>query len=423
MLLSADGVSYDGSADIEVSVGTVFSIGLDHAPDVTLSSSNISNPSGTEVLVYDGENQKLIVNRAGTATFTISQPGTTTIAEKTVVFTIVASKRVPQWECTLPANLYERNGYDCPIHLTDAPAEQTLTSDQPGIFPSLSQTEYGEDPTVLLGALTGAAQSFNLTFHQDGNHQYESVTQTIPVTVKAQITRLPIDGLNTDLAQALVYSVSGFQQADAVSSDGKKLVLNGTDKNQTYQLVIHFEGIPDELSCTIYGDVNNGIFTKTRWQIEESANGSSGWTDVFPSQIVTDKPKDIPPMSLKPTTRYIRFTYSGASGLAGEIRNLKITELLFSSDPSFLIYHIGDVTPQQVKITCASINAVSHGFSAGTDDKFNITTVNLHPVAFDDYIKGTADINILSSVTEPFDAQWAIDLTQYGGGHKDATVD
>ena len=429
MLLSAGGVSYDGSADIEVGVGTIFSIGLDYAPDVTLSSANISQVSTVDpgetapVLIYDGEHQSLIVNRAGTATFTLSQPETSTIAEKTVVFTIVASKRVPQWECTLPANLYERNGYDCPIHLTDARAEWTLTSDQPSIFPSLSQIEYGEDPTVLLGALTGVAQSFNLTFHQDGNHQYESVTQTIPVTVKPQITRLPIDGLNTDLAQALVYSVSNFQQADAVSSDGKKLVLNGTDKSKTYKLAIHFEGIPDQLSCTVAGSTNHGNFTKTVWTINESADGSN-WTQVYQSVAsgMTASPVDLDPMQLKPTTRYVQFVYSGAT-TAGSVSNLKISELLFSSNPDFLIYHIGDVTPQQVQITCASISAVSHGFSVGAEDKFNITTANLQPVAFDESTKATADINILSSVTEPFDAQWTVDLTQYGGEHKEAIVD
>ncbi len=419
MLLSEGGVSYDGSADIEVGVGTVFSIGLDYAPDVTLSSSNISNPSGTEVLVYDGENQKLIVNRAGTATFTIFQPETPTIAEKTVVFTIVASKRVPQWEFTLPTTVYERNGYDCPIRLIDARPEWTLTSSNESVFATLSQSEYGEDPTVLLGAIEGAAQTIDLTFHQDGNYQYEEITEVKHITVQPQLTRLPIDGLTSTIATPLLYSTYNCAKADAIIENGTQYLMKGDNVDLVYQLTIHFEGIPDELSCTLLGSTNDGFAHKTMWTIEESANGTN-WSDVFPRQKPGGAQREVGPLSLKPTTRYLRWTYE--DGVNGKIANLKITELLFSSKPDFLIYHIGDVTPQQVQITCSSIKALDYGFSAGSEDKFNITTANLYPVAFDESTKATADISILSSVTEPFDAEWYVNLTKYGGEQKNVTV-
>ena len=419
MLLSAGGVSYDGSANIEVGVGTIFSIGLDYAPDVTLSSSNISNPSGTEVLIYDGENQKLIVNRAGTATFTISQPETQTIAGKTVVFTIVASKRVPQWEFTLPATLYERNGYDCPVRLIDARPEWTLTSSNESVFATLSQSEYGEDPTVLLGAIEGAAQTIDLTFHQEGNYQYEEITEVKQVTVLPQLTRLPIDGLTSTIAEPLLYSTYNCAKADAIIENGTQYLMKGDDVDKVYQLTIHFEGIPDEFSCKLLGSTNDGFSHKTMWTIEESANGTN-WSDVFPRQKPGGAQREVGPLSLKPTTRYLRWTYE--DGVNGKIANLKITELLFSSKPDFLIYHIGDVTPQQVQITCSSIKALDYGFSAGSEDKFNITTANLYPVAFDESTKATADISILPSITEPFDAEWYVNLTKYGGEQKNVTV-
>jgi len=88
--------------------------------------------------------------------------------------------------------------------------------------------------------------------------------------------------------------------------------------NEVAQWTLYFMGIPDKLSFTASGTNN--------WQIEESSNGTN-WSVAH--TWATIKAGTEFELSLKPSTNYVRISYSTSSpASAGSLSNVAITELI-----------------------------------------------------------------------------------------------
>lgn len=421
--LNLAGTGYDGESEINVDVDNTFTIEMENAPSpsgFTITQiSTVDDGETNPVLIYtDGTPKTLKANRAGKATFCITQAATDDVTGKDVTFTINVQKRTPQWEY-VAGTMYENTNVSNPIQITDGRAEWTFTSSNTAVIPNSSNTAASFKVKYLNNHQT---QVIPCTFQQEANYKYNAVNSVVNVTVKQKLNHLPITGLNAENIDALKNSMeNGYNSADNKSYALKPTATTffGQTTYGSASVTVHFEGVPDKLSCSLKGDLNNGTLNQTNWRIQESTNGSS-WSDVVSAQLPPSSPWVLSDKQLKPTTRYLKFTYSGSAN-AGTVNNLEISELHFSSSPNFVICPIGSTTPQQINITCANVTAISHSFPGTDGEKFNVTTTNLEPAGYDSYVQGTA--NITTTATEPMNTQWTIDLTQVGGAAEQSVVD
>ena len=417
--LNLAGTGYDGESEINVDVDNTFTIEMENAPSpLGFSITQISTVDAGEsepVLVYtDGTTKTLKANRAGKATFHITQAETEDVTGKDVTFTINVQKRTPQWEY-VAGTMYENTNVSNPIRIIDGRAEWTFTSGNTDVIPNSSNTAASFKVKYLNNHQT---QVIPCTFQQDANYKYNAVNSVVNVTVQQKPNHVPISSINAANIDMLKSSISNGSNTSSKNgytfTPPANTVFGHVLGYGEGYVVVAFEGVPDKLTCTLTG----GTSDDAQWTIAQSANGSS-WTTIK-SITAPSSPYEVAGEQLAPTTRYIKFTYGGVS-TAGVVKNLQISELHFSSSPNFVICPIGSSEPQQIKITCANVTEISHSFPGTDGSKFNVTTTNLEPAGYDEYVQGTA--NITTTATETMSTQWTINLKQVGGASEQAVVD
>ncbi|MBQ0090210.1 MAG: hypothetical protein KBT27_12865, partial [Prevotellaceae bacterium] len=293
---------------------------------------NISSDDET-VAHYDLGSQTIFAQNTNNQSFTskevtitISQAATYkyTAAEKTIKVTI--NKHIPTFTWS-NATLYHNQSYN-DFFTTNGTNALTVKSSSDDNVAYL--VEGANAQKLNLKTLTKAA-STTLTVTQAENYYWAEHTESKTVTPKTVANHVPFT-VTKEMYDALNDGTAGAQSWDGGIRLGD--LGDGFDWNDKYREFGPFNGIPDKLSCSYScSDAATGKnFKDIYLRIYQSADGSNWGKPILEK---TEKKGSVNNIQLAPTTRYLKFVYSG--NFAGYFQNITVTELkTFSTDKSEL---------------------------------------------------------------------------------------
>ncbi|MBQ0154454.1 MAG: Ig-like domain-containing protein [Bacteroidales bacterium] len=281
--------------------------------EITMTTSDAT------VAYYDVTNNKIVAQNTGSqlftskeVTITISQAATYkyTAAEKTIKVTV--EKHVPIFTWS-NATLYHNQTYNdfFTTNGTNALTVKSSSDDNVAYLVDGSNAQ-----KLNLKTLTKAA-STTLTVTQAENYYWAEHTESKTITPSYASDHVPFT-LNQDKYNVML---TGDYAKERSWDSGIRLA--STDAKYAFDwddryAVIKFSGIPDKLSCSYSC---SDASSDRDWRVYQSADGSN-WGSAI---ISTNKAGSANNIQLAPTTRYLKFVYSG--NFAGYFQNITVTEL------------------------------------------------------------------------------------------------
>ena len=177
--------------------------------------------------------------------------------------------------------------------------------------------------------------------------------------------------VNASGDNAWVSDKNGFRCGGSSAGAFSSPAWNWDDKYVDFVLA---SGVPDQLSFNYQG--NDVASTGVEYYVSESADGKNFtqiWNTtsnsvVYPSNAIT--------LTLSPTTRYLRFCFSG--NFAGYFENIKVTEKILMGTPSAVTLDFGTVyvddvvEPQSFTLNWTNLE----GAAVPADEHFAVTPEN-----------------------------------------------
>lgn len=160
---------------------------------------------------------------------------------------------------------------------------------------------YDKEGTVTITATHAANYKW-----AELSHDYEMTPENAPLFIIN--SQAKYDELKCNNSGTCAYN-NGIEVGDRVGGG-----FNWDDK----YVDIHFNATPDKLSFTT--TTTAGTATRVEFRVFESADGSN-WDEIWSS---TDKSNNVSNLQLQPSTRYLRFLWSG--NFAGTFVNVTVTE-------------------------------------------------------------------------------------------------
>lgn len=243
-------------------------------------------------------------------TITISQAATYkyTAASKTIKVTV--NKHIPTFTWS-NATLYHNQSYN-DFFTTNGTNALTVKSSSDDNVAYL--VEGANAQKLNLKTLTKAA-STTLTVTQAENYYWAEHTETKTITPATVANHVPFT-ISKAMYDALNDGTSGAQSWDGGIRLGD--LGGGFNYDDKYREFGPFNGIPDKLSCSYSC---SDASSDRDWRVYQSADGSN-WGSAI---ISTNKAGSANNIQLAPTTRYLKFVYSG--NFAGYFQNITVTEL------------------------------------------------------------------------------------------------
>lgn len=377
---------------------------------------NISSDDET-VAHYDLGSQTIFAQNTNNQSFnskevtiTISQAATYkyTAAEKTIKVTV--NKHVPTFTWS-NATLYHNQTYNdfFTTNGTNALTVKSSSDDNVAYLVDGSNAQ-----KLNLKTLTKAA-STTLTVTQAENYYWAEHTESKTITPSYASDHVPFT-LNQDKYNVML---TGDYAKERSWDSGIRLA--STDAKYAFDwddryAVIKFSGIPDKLSCSYScSDASTG----RDWRVYQSADGSN-WGSAI---ISTDKAGSANNIQLAPTTRYLKFVYSG--NYAGYFQNITVTELkTFSTDKSELDFGSTNKKdmPCEPKTFTFNYANVGHKVTLSTNDShFTVSPTSITNIGGEKY--GSQTITVSYSTAEVHSATNAkLTITDELGNSKQVTL-
>ena len=311
----------------------------------TLFADMGNHANSTTQLTYDGTyatidiaQNKITANKAGTITVQASQTATSShkSTDKSIIITIYPTE---QWNWS---NLYYGSTHTNPVTTNAASWTLALADDNSNEVKDLVdlRNESG-NYIVTIGEPANVSNMLTAKFtFTSGEH-----TSTYTATLSG-LRHLPACVDNQARYNALEYG-RGHQYEtnfikNVVFDDANDCLSFTSHTAETSIWTMQFLGTPDKIAFTPSGSRN--------WHFEESADALS-WSNVDnvgPHYFVPDQAVSLP---LKPTTRFVRITYSAGEENIGTLTSLCVTKLAISTSTNKLYLPISEGLSKTIKLT------------------------------------------------------------------------
>jgi hypothetical protein len=340
------------------------------------------NPSVVAV-----ENEQLIAKNAGVATITAKfngHEGWAAFAEsKTIKLTI--KKHEPEFKWNEPANTPYYYGTSIPniFSTTNPDCQYTIVSDHEQVAKVIDNTLH----------IYNVEETANITVTQEENYKWYGKTKTYTITPAN-----PNNHVTFTINSENYYNVFRYDNTGNLSWRNDGVLLGSPDvgsgasnfDDRYYDIV--FTGIPDKLSFTY--ERSTSIATDCDWYVKESVDGVT-WSEKNVWEKGNSNSGSVE-VQLNPTTRYLRFCYSGNYG--GYFRNVKVTELeKFEADPNPLDFGTRPVGEGEqlllLNFSHANAGRITTASIIGKDAQYFTVTPTVIPGTGRD-MSGTTHLNV-----------------------------
>ncbi len=273
-----------------------------------------NNEDGTTPAITD--NRWLSLGKAGKVVVKMHQNASTGYNEHDEYHTIRIEKYTPSFTWNSTDKTYYYQSTIPSIFSTTGPNAYTIVSDNEPSAKVVDNTLH----------IYNVEETANITVTQEENYLWAGKTATYVVTPVELNNHVPFTITSSNYVTPFKHRSEGSFAWD----DGVKLGDGGGGFNWDDKYYdIHFTGIPDKLSFDY--ETTDGLgHTGIEWRVEESSDGTNWGASKWGTQ--TSGSGTATNIQLLPTTRYLRFCYSG--NFAGRFKNIHVTELnQFSASP------------------------------------------------------------------------------------------
>ncbi len=288
---------------------------------ISNASINAINNGNGKVIEYDAANNKLIAHNAGTARITFTQSESSSVKAGEFAFDVTVSKHTPVFTWNAGGTAY--------YHLSSIPGIFSTTNTDFG-YTIVSDKSYSANVIDNTLYIYNVEEAATFTATQVENYKWEGKVKNFVVSPVDQNNHVPFTITSSNYNTPFHYNHSG---SFSYNTNGVQVGDGGGGFNWDDKYYdIAFTGIPDKLSFE-YETASGAGYTGVEWWIKESSDGSN-WID---SKWGTkdNNSGTASNVQLLPTTRYLRFCYSGNFG--GRFKNINVTELnQFSATPALI---------------------------------------------------------------------------------------
>lgn len=344
--------------------------------------TGINNEQAVKPTITD--NRYLSLGQAGTLQLKLTQAAATGFNADERTKTIVINKYTPDftWN-TGNATYYYLSSVSNIFATTNPDCQYTIVSDNEHVAKVIGNTLH----------IYNVEETANITVTQAENYKWNGKTETytiIPVPQNNHV-QFTVNAEN-------YYNVFRYSNTGNLSWTNDGILLGSPDvwsESGNYDdryYDISFTGVPDKLSFTYARSTS--IATGCDWFVKESVDGVN-WnaSNVWEAGNSNEGSVEV---QLNPTTRYLRFCYSGNYG--GYFRNITVTELeKFEAGPKPLDFGTQSVNfgqqEKQVVFEHANIGRETTVTIEGADkDFFSVSPTTISNTGRDLY--GTAYLNV-----------------------------
>lgn len=340
---------------------------------------------GTDLITYNPSTKQITACNAGIAKITLHQKETYKYIGATASYNVTVNKYTPKFTWNEPANTPYYYGTSIPniFSTTNPDCQYTIVSNNEHVAKVIGNTLH----------IYNVEEIANITVTQAENYKWNGKTETYTITPVSQNNHVTFT-INSEN----YYTVFRSGNTGKLSWENDGVLLGSPDvwsesgnKDDRYYDIV-FTGVPDKLSFTY--ERSTGIATGCDWYVKESVDGVT-WSEKNVWEIGKSNSGSVE-VQLNPTTRYLRFCYSGNYG--GYFRNIKVTELeKFEAGPKPLDFGTQSVNfgqqKNQVAFEHANAGRETTVVIEGADaDYFSVSPTTISNTGRDLY--GTTYLNV-----------------------------
>lgn len=396
------------------------------------------SPRPNEVIAYDPATNTITALNEGVATITFYQKNTDSHELVSESFTVQVVKYTPTftWNTsntpyyfgTSIPNIFSTTNPDC---------QYTIVSDNEHVAKVIDNTLH----------IYNVEETANITVSQEENYKWYGKTKTYTITPENPTNHVTFTYTQAMFNDGTITTQKVSKYGVEWTSDNQ-LRLGGSSKtvlpnNPAYDwddkyIVIHFEGIPKDISFKYKAntsDVSNGATALNRadWYIAEGSeepNGEIKWSNNYPWKNLggdNSNSKDWVKVSNQPlqsTTRYLKLCYSG--NFAGYYSDIVVTELeKFEAGPKPLDFGTQSVNygqqEKQVVFEHANIGRETTVTIEGADkDYFSVSPTTISNTGRDLYGTTYLDVTFDNGTTVRGDQPYTATLViEDNAGHRE----
>ena len=374
----------------------------------TIDDNDFTNEElnkGTDLITFNPSTKQITACNAGTAKITLHQKETYKYTGATASYNVTVNKYTPTFTWNAGNAMYYYLSSVSNIFATTNPdCQYTVVSDNEHVAKVIDNTLH----------IYNVEETANITVTQAENYKWNGKTETYTITPENPNNHVTFTYTQAMFNDGTITTQKVSQYGVEWTSDNQ-LRLGGSSKtavpgNPAYDwddkyIVIHFEGIPKDISFKYKAntsDVSNGATALKRadWYIAESADGKE-WSSYPWENLGGDKSNStswvtVSNKPLQSTTRYLKLCYSG--NFAGYYSDIVVTELeKFEADPKTLNFGTQGVKygEQVLPLNFSHANAgrVTIDTIIGKDAKYFTVTPTVIPGTGRD-MSGTAHLNV-----------------------------
>ena len=346
---------------------------------------------GTDLITFNPSTKQITACNAGTAKITLHQKETYKYTGATASYNVTVNKYTPTFTWNA-ANATYYYGTSIPniFSTTNPDVEPILTSDNEAFARVENNTLY----------IANARETATITVEQKENYKWNVQTRTYTITPVKENNHVEFTYTQAMFNDGTITTQKVSQYGVEWTSDNQ-LRLGGSSKNvlpgypaydwDDKYIVIHFEGIPKDISFKYKAntsDVSNGATALKRadWYIAEGSEGPNGeimWSENYPwKNLGGDKSNStdwvtVSNQPLQSSTRYLKLCYSG--NFAGYYSDIIVTERFqFEATPTAIDFGSEGITYGMQHDTVIFLHAnagrITKAVITGADAKnFNVT--------------------------------------------------
>ncbi|MEE0951621.1 MAG: hypothetical protein U0L62_05365 [Paludibacteraceae bacterium] len=368
------------------------------------------SPRPNEVIAYDPATDTITALNEGVATITFYQKNTDSHEPVTQSFTVEVNKYTPTFTWNAGNSTY---------YYLSSIANIFDTSNDDFGYSVVSDNEHVAKVIDNTLHIYNVEETANITVTQAENYKWNGKTETYTITPENPNNHVTFTYTQAMFNDGTITTQKVSQYGVEWTSDNQ-LRLGGSSKTvvpgqpaydwEDKYVVIHFEGIPKDISFKYKANtsnVSNGATALKRadWYIAEGVEGANGeivWSEVYPwANLGGDKSNStswetVSNKPLQSTTRYLKLCYSG--NFAGYYSDIVVTELeKFEAGPKTLDFGTQSVNfgqqEKQVVFEHANIGRETTVTIEGADkDFFSVSPTTISNTGRDLY--GTAYLNV-----------------------------
>ena len=272
---------------------------------------------GTDFITFNPSTKQITACNAGTAKITLHQKETYKYTGATASYNVTVNKHTPVFTLnpevsSSPEKLYFNKEYPN-YFTTTANSPLTITSSDELV----AKWVQGSNPQSYTLKTFSKTNTATLTAIQHENYYWARLEGSIDIQLQDPNNHVPFT-IDSE-AKMKVFALGNEK---SWSNGGIQIGDGGDGFDYGKELVIHFIGIPKDLSFTYAA--NSGVTTGEKWEVHESVDGVN-WSSKTVWNASSGESGTVSNQPLLPSTNYLKFYYAGNFGCV--YKNITVTEL------------------------------------------------------------------------------------------------